>query len=107
MDDDARFIPVKPLFKEALERSFRSKLTRGWLMKGVPETVLQDVTLVDDPSDAEKPARSGRVLHEPGPALARAAFEESVSPSVRRKIFQGDGIAIVVTVPSAAWVRPI
>ncbi len=101
MDDDAKIVPLKPDSKEPTERSF--KAMNEWARNAV----LQDVTLVDDPSDAEKPAASGRVLVDAAPALARAAFEASIPPSVRRRMLQSDGIAIVVTVPSAAWVRPL
>lgn len=53
---------------------------------------------------AERPRR---ILHDAASALARATFESSVPPSLMRKMVQSDGLAIVVTVPSASWVKPI
>ena len=90
MGDEAKFIPLKPDFKDPTERRF--KAMRDWARTAV----LPDVTLVDDPSDAEKPAASGRVLVDAAPALARAAFEASVAPAMRRRMLQGDGLAVVV-----------
>lgn len=101
MDDEAKVVPLKPDSKQPTERSF--KAMNEWARNAV----LQDVTLVDDPSDAEKPGASGRVLVDAAPALVRAAFEASIPPAVRRQMLQGDALAVIVTVPSAAWVQPM
>jgi cell division protease FtsH len=55
--------------------------------------------------DAKKPARS--VGPEAAvPAIVRAAFEAAVSEDVRTLLTNGKSLAVVVVVPTPAWVAP-
>lgn len=73
----------------------------------LPEDVTSDAKPETEETTAAPTARRRRELLDATSALARATFEASVPPSLRRQMLQGDGIAIVVTVPSASWVKPI
>lgn len=56
-------------------------------------------------SAAQRRRRRERLM--PAAALARAAFEEATTPEQRRRLRRARGLAVVVTVETAAWVRPL
>jgi cell division protease FtsH len=113
------------------KRSKRDKfVVDPWITKGLAEQVaisprtrpLREKLASDPPvidasnmtgeiakpeADDTAPKKRRRELLAPKTALVEAAFEASVAPEVRRRLLQGSGIAVVVTVPNASWVKPV
>lgn len=58
-----------------------------------------------DEASPPKPAKRGR--HSAMTALLGAAFEASVSKEVHRKLEHNQALAVIVVVPSPAWVGPM
>ena len=106
MSDD-KFVVGRPygeILNPVIDRNFGLMSRR---LMALPEDL--EVPPSDKPAyapDEVAPVRP-RLKADPGMALARAAFEASIPKNVRRKIMQGEGLAVVITVPSAAWVKPV
>jgi cell division protease FtsH len=56
--------------------------------------------------DTEKPARTGDRGEAATPAVVGAAFDAAVSRALRRRLLHGQALAVVVVVPTTAWVVP-
>jgi cell division protease FtsH len=75
-----------------------------WITPGVPD--VRDE--IGDPApESDEPRRGGRVLQSAKTALVTAAFDACTTPQVRRRLLSERGLAVVVTVPNASWVKPI
>jgi cell division protease FtsH len=106
MEDD-KYTPSKT-YSQFLKpnRPNFDRLLRAFPMP-LPDDVTSDPKPESEEATSPPAARRRRELLDAASALARATFEASVPPALRRQMLQGDGMAIVVTVPSAAWVKPI
>lgn len=73
----------------------------------MPEIEVPEIEAEDHDDDAlpPKPAKRGR--HSAMTALLGAAFEASVSKEVYRKLEHNQALAVIVVVPSPAWVGPM
>jgi hypothetical protein len=85
----------------SLENKFRM------IREGLAPFPMPDVNLISQPPPDETPRRPRRKLSTPSAALAEAAFNASITPSQRKQLLSGGGLAIVISVPSAAWVAPM
>lgn len=107
MEDD-KYVPSKTYAQFMKPR----RPTFDRLLKAFPMPAHEDVTSDARPKTAGETAaapatRRKRELRDAASALARATFEASVPTALQRKMLQGEGIAIIVSVPSASWVKPI
>jgi hypothetical protein len=72
------------------------------MMTDTNDTENQDDQIPQSPSP-----RWRRMRLDAKAALAKAVFEASTSPQVRRRLKRGRGLAVVVSVPNASWVASI